>query len=59
MKIRVTAIVHASSTDREGNTKLTFDVPPQDHAKAAAIAMCVNTLLELTVEEKGSREKSK
>lgn len=52
-KIVVKAIVNSSRTDREGNTKLTFEVPPQDHALAAAIAMCVNRVLTLTVEGEG------
>lgn len=51
-KVQVTAIVHASSTDREGNTKLTFSVSPKDRFKAAAIAQAVNILLTLTVEER-------
>lgn len=52
VKVKVTAIVHASSTDREGNTKLTFSVSPEDRFKAAAIAQCVNVLLDLVVSEK-------
>jgi len=51
MQITVKATVCGSRTDREGNAKLTFEISPEDQAKASAIAMCVNKVLVLTVEE--------
>lgn len=49
--ITVNAIVIGSRTDREGNSKITFEIAPQEHAKAAAIAMATNKMLVLKVAE--------
>lgn len=49
--ITVNAIVVGSRTDREGNSKITFEIAPQEHAKAAAIAMATNKMLVLKVSE--------
>ena len=50
-EVKLQVYVEGFKTDREGNCKITFNCPPADQAKVSAVAMCVNTMLEMTVRE--------
>lgn len=49
--MHLNAIFVGCRSDREGNFKITFEISPQNAAKAAELALMVNRELALTVTE--------